>query len=652
MAINRMKKLFLISHRKYREEILVLLRKIGIVEIEFKPEDITEKPALAGIKELLEKVNFVFNFLKEFTSLPKVEKTIVSQKRIDSAIKTFFDNELYTKSIILKSELEKAQQDIEKNKTIVSLLKPWEEMNIKFSDLEESENVKYFIVSSKPKDFKQLKNKLKTNLWEIIWKKETKDTIYFVVAVMKNEEKNILESFRNLNITLHNFEMIGNNISKTPIEIISDLTKEINLKQKQITEIKKDLQYITENYLHDILILHDHFSELFKLKSAQGKIENTLETSIIEGWIPSESETFLKKEIFSISNAVEIYTREPYKDEKPPTLLKNQPIVSGFEFLTILFDRPQYTEFDPTPFFAPFFTVFFALCVSDIFYGLIATITSIIALYILSKKVYIKKDSGIYKIFKVMFFCGIFTMICGIMTDSFAGFGISNNFKQLKKFILVNPLQEPVKMLLLSLLLGIIQLIFGMVIKIFKCLKLKDYITVIDQLLWIFLFICAVPLGYKFMFGGNVPDTIFNLVNKIFPIIGISFFIFVFCRRLFSKPMECISTVFGITGLFGDTMSYSRIFGLALSGCAIAQIINQGVVSLGKSFIGIFFALLLFVFGHTVNFLMNCLGAFVHSARLQYLEFFSKFFEGGGRPFNPFSEERKYTILLKEEKTL
>ncbi|MFN3966425.1 MAG: V-type ATP synthase subunit I [Endomicrobiia bacterium] len=648
MSVDRMKKFTLISHCKYREEILTLLRKIGIVEIEFKPEIEIEKPVLGGIKGLLERVNFVFNFIKEFTPLQKIERTIITKEKIDNSIRRFFDKELYHECTTLKTELEKAKKEIEKNNTIISLFKPWEEMNIKLSDISDSDYIKYFCLSCNQKTFQQFIKKIKTELWDIIWKKEFKNTVFFVMAVIKTEESAISDQLRDFNITIHNFEKID----KTPLEIILNSSKEIIIKQEQIKEIKKKIQHIAENYLYDILILHDHFNELFNLKLAQTKLERTAETFILEGWIPIEYENILKKKISYISNAVEILTREPYKNESPPILLKNKPPVSPFEFLTTLFDRPQYTEFDPTPFFAPFFTIFFALCVSDIFYGLLAVITSIIALFILSRKIYIPKDSGIYKIFKVMFFCGLFTIMCGVITDSFAGFGVSGIFNQIKKFVIVNPLKEPVKMLLLSLLLGVIQLTFGMIIKIFKSIKSKDFLSIFDQLLWISLFVCAVPLGYKFMFGGKVQEEILNLANKSFPVIGILFIIFVFGRKLFTKPIECISTVFGITGLFGDTMSYSRIFGLALSGAAIAQIINQGVVSIGKSFIGILFAFLLFVFGHTINFLMNCLGAFVHSARLQYLEFFSKFFEGGGRPFKPFSEERKYTIFLKEEKTL
>ncbi|MDI6642054.1 MAG: V-type ATPase 116kDa subunit family protein, partial [Elusimicrobiota bacterium] len=393
--------------------------------------------------------------------------------------------------------------------------------------------------------------------------------------------------------------------------------------------------------------LYDYYSELYKIKDAQEKLQHTQETFIIEGWIQELSEKKLITQLNSISNAIEIYFRYPLKDENPPIVLKNKKLIMPFEFLTTLFDRPQYTEFDPTPLFTPFFVVFFALCVSDIFYGIIATVLGFIGVHVLSKKPGFNPNSGSFRLFKIILSCGLLTILCGIITDSLAGFSISNPFRQIKKFVVVNPLQEPMKMLVISLLLGIIQLVFGMLIKLIKNFKSKDLFGVVDELLLIAMTISVVPLAYMFMFGKIISERIFSISKNVFPLAGILFLVFVIGRKLITNPIDCIATVFGTWGIFGDTMSYSRIFGIALSGAAIAQIINAGVISLATgSFFGYIFAVMLFVFGHSVNFLMNLLGAFVHSARLQFLEFFSKFFDGGGRAFQPFCQQRKYTVEI------
>jgi V/A-type H+-transporting ATPase subunit I len=261
----------------------------------------------------------------------------------------------------------------------------------------------------------------------------------------------------------------------------------------------------------------------------------------------------------------------------------------------------------------------------------------------------IPKISEYYKLVTLFKYLGTTSIIVGIFLDSFLGFSLFKDFKLPIKTVLFDPLNRPIDMLKFTFLLGIIQIIFGLLINTVKNFKDKEILSGIDSLSWAIFIVVFAPIVYKLFFPQDVPQSLINRCSKI------SLFLFLFIvifqsrdiKPIFLKPVNFFVKAYNTIGYYADILSYSRILALALASSAIAQTINLFVFKLFKSeLLGIKYvepalAPIVFVGGHIFNFIMSILGGLVHSARLQYLEFFSKFFVSGGRPIKLFQPIRK-----------
>jgi V/A-type H+-transporting ATPase subunit I len=345
-----------------------------------------------------------------------------------------------------------------------------------------------------------------------------------------------------------------------------------------------------------------------------------------------------------VSPTTHVATRDPESGEEIPIDLDNNAVVRPFEFVTTLYGRPVYWEFDPTPFLAPFFIVFFGLCVSDGGYGIILAALT----FVFMRKM---QPGGGRKLMQLMFMGGLATAAVGAITGGWFGIEPSIMPDWLRSIIVMNPLEEPMKMLNVVFILGIVQIITGLAIKMFAEFKEGRWLDgILDQLVWIFFIVFLVPLGYNFILGGEVSPGIMAFCQKA--AMGAGVVVVATGARKNPNPiMKVLGGVlklYDIVGYFGDVLSYARLLALGLATGAIAMAIN-GVAKMasGIPVVGIVGAIVVLLGGHLFNIAVNCLGGFVHSGRLQYLEFFSKFFEGGGRAFTPFQAEKKYSVVRK-----
>ena len=319
--------------------------------------------------------------------------------------------------------------------------------------------------------------------------------------------------------------------------------------------------------------------------------------------------------------------------------------VNPFEFVTTLYGRPAYWERDPTPLLAPFFIVFFGLCVSDGGYGVTLAAVS----FFLMKKM---QPGGGRQLMKLLMMGGISTAVVGAVTGGWFGIDQSIMPEWLKSAIVMNPLEEPMKMLNVVFILGIVQVMAGLIIKMVADIQEGRWLDgILDQLLWVFFLALLVPLGYSFILGGSVPADVAAFCGKGAMAAG-ALVVLTGARKNRNPVMKVLGGVlklYDIVGYFGDVLSYARLLALGLATGAIAMAIN-GVAEMasGIPIVGPVAAVVVLIGGHLFNLAVNCLGGFVHSARLQYLEFFSKFFTGGGRAFQPFSVEKRYSITKKE----
>ncbi|MCM8803773.1 MAG: hypothetical protein NC833_00770, partial [Candidatus Omnitrophica bacterium] len=327
---------------------------------------------------------------------------------------------------------------------------------------------------------------------------------------------------------------------------------------------------------------------------------------------------------------------------------ENSKLIEPFEVVTDLYGRPIYKNIDPTGPLSIFFAISFGFCLTDAGYGILLIIIS----SLLMRK--FRFLPNFIKFLRLLLICGISTLIIGALTGGWFGdilYKLPDNLsiiKFLKKFVVLNPLESGDKSILfLSLALGFgyIQIIWGLILNLYTQLKrfpLK-YCGEAISLLLIQIIVGIIIVGY--------------LKTKI--LLKIPLYILLLCFLYFMIEKARAQKEFILKGfwaiygtysviagnILGDVLSYSRLFGLGLTTSVLALVVNQMVLMVKNiPFIGVFISIIIFILGHIGNLMINLLGSYVHSSRLQYLEFFTKFFEGGGRVFKPFKEIRIYTF--------
>jgi V/A-type H+-transporting ATPase subunit I len=343
---------------------------------------------------------------------------------------------------------------------------------------------------------------------------------------------------------------------------------------------------------------------------------------VLTGYVPVTSNEQLESYLSS-SNAI-YYRERPIPDDKPPILLKNGWFARLFEPITEIFSMPEYKEMDLTPFFAPFFMMFFGFCMGDVAYGIILVLVG----------VFLRKwVSPSFKPFLTLaIFLGIGTMIFGVVTGTIAGFNMDEIafFEPIHRFML-----NDTSVFWLALILGLVQIIYGLIIQAYSRARqfgFKYSLSIIGILLGI---LGAIDLSL-FKLGGELSLYI------IYAGIALMF--------LFSDPDINIFARFGkgiwdlysnVTGIFGDVLSYIRLFALSASSGILGYVINSISLPLLDSIpvLGPILFLIVMIVGHGANLALAGLGAFVHPMRLTFVEFYKNAgFVGGGKKYTPFAK--------------
>lgn len=396
-----------------------------------------------------------------------------------------------------------------------------------------------------------------------------------------------------------------------------------------------------EGAKQDIEFLHD--SLIIKRDQAmiRSRLLITRKAFYLDGWVPKAAAEKVEKLLTEKGCYYEL--EEPVKGEETPVLLLNGKFSSPFESITKLYAMPSSLGIDATPFFSLSYAIFFGMMLADMAYGIILAATSFAVL----KKFRLE---GMFKqLMQLFVYCGIATTFWGAMFGGFFGDLITVVAKTFFNAevaitpIWFNPLEDPMKLLIFSFILGGIHLFIGMGLGAY--LSIKDgrpFDAFCDVGLWYILLIGLVLM----LVGVAAP------VGKWMAIIGAVGILVTGGRHKkgFGKIVGGLTSLYGVTSYLADVLSYSRLLGLGLASAVIASVVNTMGTLAGGGITGVIILLIAFFAGHSYNMAINALGSFVHSCRLQYVEFFGKFYESGGEAFEPFSERTKYIDILREEK--
>ena len=368
----------------------------------------------------------------------------------------------------------------------------------------------------------------------------------------------------------------------------------------------------------------------------------TKETVFLEGWTPKEATA-------SVTAVLEKYGcaysfTEPAEEEEPPVLLRDPKLIEPFGMVTELYALPTYaSKLDPNPFMAPFFFVFFGLMMGDLGYGIIIAFVS----WLILKTARPPEGGFMQRLMKIGLYCGISTMIWGVLFGSFFGnlipavTGSMLGREITLTPLLFDPMAEPMSLFYLSLAFGFIQIVLGMGLQGYQLIRRGQ----------VFDAICDI--GFWLLILGGVPVCLLNL-NAGLILMGLGAVGVLLTggrsKKGLGKITGGLGSLYGITSYLSDILSYSRLLALSLATAVIAQVMNTMGTLGGSTVAGWILFVIVFIVGHVFNVSINILGTYVHTSRLQYIEFFGKFYEPGGRKFEPLYHQTKYVEIVKEGK--
>ncbi len=428
------------------------------------------------------------------------------------------------------------------------------------------------------------------------------------------------------------------------------LTSEISGLEAKEDELIKELAGSADEGLDMARNYGDYWTILRNRLEAMETGVPTEEVLIWEFWVPKSLMKKVEYTVEAYSAYTEFAVVKPDEGEEPPTLLKNAPWSSCIEPLTIMYGTPTYGKVDPTSLMAPFFFVFLGMCFGDAGYGLV--VAGILG-YLLVKH---RLSPTLRKFFVLMTVGMGMSVIFGAMTGSWFGDSVTA-FPFLSGLVplvhgiqVLDPMNDPMTLLLISLGLGFIQVMFGLAIAFAENWRSGDKMAAVsDQGGWMIFLLGLVLMGCSMT--GYLPSA-WVLPSKIVAIGGALLLVATQGREkkgIAGKLFSGVLSLYNVTGFLGDVLSYSRLLALGLGSAAVGMVINllANLVA-GTPYIGIFLAVLIFVLGHTFSIVVNLLGAFIHSLRLQYVEFFGKFYNATGKDFTPLCNAAQYSRIQED----
>lgn len=616
MISKMLKYSFLIYHKDY-DDFLLNLRNLGVVHVEEQESGHPDSPELQALMKNLNEIKATDDYLGTYvdSKYQQAGEYVPSQER---------GKEIVDEVEKLRLQLEKVNQKIPQIQKDIELMLPWGNFDFGSIDRLREKGYKLEFYSCATREF----SPEWTEKYNAIVIHDDGSTTYFVTLTNISED---------VNISVEKAKMSKYTLDELHVQL-DDSQKEKEALEQSISKLANVEKGSLDLYLKEVKSEFE-FSKVH-LSAVHYAGDKLL---LLIGWVPEDKSSELNKYLESADVFYDVCAPK-LQEDNVPIQLHNGSYSKLFEPITRMFSLPNYSELDLTPFLAPFFMLFFGLCMGDAGYGLIILIVCLL----LKKKV--SKDMQGYV--KLGMWLGGMTIVVGILTGSVFGVALDSVtwswLAGVKKYFLTEANYKDMlgynPMMILSIVIGIIQILFGMCLSAAKITKQNGFKYSISTIAWVvFIVLGIVYLGMYFM-KIDRPD----FVNYIF------YVIFCICALLiffYNSPGKNIFLNFGsgfwntysmATGLLGDTLSYIRLFALGLTGSILGGVFNELAFSLtaGLPFVFQFIgALIILLFGHSINFGLCMISSLVHPLRLTFVEFYKNAgFEGGGDEYKPFKK--------------
>ena len=601
MIIPMKKYSFLAYHREY-QDFLEKIRDIGVLHIIEKEETVSDE-----VREQYQLINQLGKTIKSLSKrdVKKEEKTeIADGLQIHEEINNLFHHldDIHQKLTQLDKEYQKAR--------------PWGEFSAELIEKLRYEGIQVGLYTCTSRKFDA--NWKEQFPLEVI--SELDGNVYFTIVSKTNENPDI------------DAEEI-----KLPEQTVSKINEERAALQEESVSVNKKLDHYAATAIPSLerawLELNQHVDFDKVIENTHQRAENKL--MVLEGWVPKEKidelNNFLEKE------EVLYLVSEPGKNDKVPVLLENNKFSSKFEPLGELYSLPSYKELDLTPFYAPFYMLFFGFCLGDVGYGVLMVVASLL----MKNKV----EKSLRKVVSMVTYLGLSTILFGIISGTVFGIALYETnlpvYSTLHEKFQAQGTDINNILFYLSLMLGGIQIIFGMCLKAANEIVQMGWKYALSTFGWILLLLGGLTL-YVLNYTGVLNDE--QLTIPLYILLGVSGILILFLNNpekniLINLGSGLWNTYNMITGVLGDLLSYIRLFALGISTAILGYVFNSLAVQMSGDIpvLNIIIMVIILVIGHSINLFMSGLGSFVHPMRLTFVEFYKNAdFTGGGKKYNPF----------------
>lgn len=631
MALLRMEKLTLIAHAASRQSILKALQSIGAVEITSSSltEELNasaEPSSLSGLEDKLSRIKEALDLISRYdenkpgllTPKPAISRNELQgmEERLAQAdeavilIKRFAD------------EMNSVKSTGQRLKSRIAQLEPYERFDAPVESVADSLYTSR-LLGMLPADSAEKYSRIEQDYSDTAYFEtlsEDSDGIFIWAVMHSDVREKLTGELKYIGFS----EAYIKDMYGTPKDIVADLKNECGALEKEAAQYEEDAKKLAGE--RDMLsAAEDYLINEIERERSIGKLAETGAAFVLEGWLTAQTRQDVEQAIMACAPEAYIEFRDPLEDENPPTAVKNVKIVEPFEAITDMYSIPSSKGYDPNKIMSLFYFLIYGMIIGDAAYGAILALGGLAVLKL-------KKPTGMFrKVTTIIMYCGISTIIWGLIYGTvFSIEGIP---------AIINQIDDAMMLLLICLGFGVIHIITGLAVGMYLDIKGGDFwAAIFDRFSWIMVMVGGI------MYLANVAASI-----GLYILLGGLLILLLTAGRakkgIVRKITGGLASIYGITGYVSDILSYSRIFGMGLSTSVIAQVFNTIAGLVMGSVIGYIFGIVILVIGHSFNIVINALGAFVHTARLQFIEFYSKFYQGDGRAFSPLSVKTKHHRL-------
>ncbi len=647
MAIVKMKHLRLVALEHDRDALLRRLQKLGCVQLQEPPADESlwqdmlhrEEAASAQARAQLRVLETALDTLNRvapaktglLTPRPMVgEKAFLDESTVKDDLAAAEEINAHAAEIShLRTRATRARSD-------VAALAPWQSLDLPM-DLTHTRTVDVITGTVPgPVDFTDLQRQLG----------ETAEAAELYLLSQSSEQKCLLLLCHHGDLdaameTLRSRGFVGGQLKQyqgTVAENVSALQAQLQEVQDALDREQQALQALADK--RDALRLTcDRLTTALDREDNARRLLGDDRIVCLQGWLPEKDVPRLTALLDTFDCAYDYADPTPEEYPDVPVQLKGNAFTRSMNCITEQYSLPAYNGVDPNPVMAPFFILFFGMMMADMAYGLLMIGGSLLFLK--------KKRPADPSFMEMIFWCGISTVIFGALTGGFFG----DFIPQLCRIInpastftlpaLFTPLDDTMSVMIGSLVLGVIQIITGMTVSVVKKTKDGHFADALwNEITWWVILAGAALAVLKIGTVGGVPVAL---------CVGVLMLLYGATRNAkgFGKVTALVAAVYnGVTGFFSDILSYVRLMALMLSGAVLAQVFNM----LGATTGNIVAFIIISLVGNALNLALNLLGCYVHDMRLQFLEFFGRFYEDGGNAFQPLRVQAKNVEIIKEDK--